>query len=235
MCLPLWGAVSLILSYNEAMAAAPSVTSEDAFPAPVTPPREARLARAGRERELLRAAWLGIGLRLSVIALELAGVWFLGYAALLVDAVASVFDVAASLAIVLAIRLAARPPDDEHPFGHGRYEPLAGLQLGLLVCAAGLWLSVRFLFGAVDAPAAGVVHPFAWCIPAAAAVILEISARIVTRMGSGRRARRSWRRGFITGSTLRPASWPLSDCWRRASSRSRGIASTWCAPHCWRS
>ena len=178
------------------MAAAPTATPDDAFPAPVAPPRETRLARAGRERELLRAAWLGIGLRLSVIALELAGVWFLGYAALLVDAIASVFDVAASLAIVLAIRLAARPPDDEHPFGHGRYEPLAGLQLGLLVCAAGLWLSARYLFGAVDAPAAGDVHRFAWCIPATAAVILEISARIVRQMGERKESTALLAEGF---------------------------------------
>jgi cation diffusion facilitator family transporter len=170
--------------------------TDDAFPAPVSPPREARLARADRERELLRVAWIGIGLRLSVIALELAGVWFLGYAALLVDAVASVFDVVASLAIVLAIRLAARPPDDEHPFGHGRYEPLAGLQLGLLVCAAGLWLAVRYLFGAVGAPAAGDIHAWAWCIPAASAVILEISARIVRQMGERRESTALLAEGF---------------------------------------
>lgn len=170
--------------------------ADDIFPAPVRPPRETRLARADRERELLRVAWLGIGLRLCVIAMELVGVWFLGYAALLVDAIASVFDVVASLAILLAIRLAARPPDDEHPFGHGRYEPLAGLQLGLMVCAAGLWLAVRHLWGAAEPDAAGAVHRFAWCIPAASAIVLEVSARVVRRIGERRESTAMIAEGF---------------------------------------
>jgi cation diffusion facilitator family transporter len=120
---------------------------------------------------------------MAVIMMELAGVWLLGYAALLVDAVASIFDVFASLAIVLAIRLAARPPDEDHPFGHGRYEPLAGLQLGLLVCAAGVWLAVRYAVGAVESPAAGTVVGWAWLIPATGACLLEASARVVRRIG----------------------------------------------------
>jgi cation diffusion facilitator family transporter len=170
--------------------------SDETFPAPVKPPGETRIARADRERELLRVAWLGIGLRLCVIVMELVGVWFLGYAALLVDAVASVFDVVASLAIVLAIRLAARPPDADHPFGHGRYEPLAGLQLGLLVSAAGLWLAVRHLWGAVGPDAAGEVRRFAWCIPAAASIVLEISARVVRRIGEQRESTAMIAEGF---------------------------------------
>ena len=170
--------------------------ADDTFPAPVRPPREARLARADRERELLRVAWLGIGLRLCVILMELVGVWFLGYAVLLVDAVASVFDVVASLAIVLAIRLAARPPDEEHPFGHGRYEPLAGLQLGLMVCAAGLWLAARHVWGAVDSDAAGEVRRFAWCIPAASAIVLELSAQVVRRIGERRESTAMIAEGF---------------------------------------
>jgi cation diffusion facilitator family transporter len=140
-------------------------------------------ARSRRERELLRAARLGIVLRVGVVVVELLGVWLLGYAALLVDAVSSLFDVAASFAIVFAIRLAARPPDEEHPFGHGRYEPLAGLQLGLIVCVAGAWLAARHVAGVFESPAAGEVNAFAWLIPAGAAAVLEFSARLVQRIG----------------------------------------------------
>ena len=161
----------------------PGAAEHDSFPAPVAPCDRAERARRQRRRELLRVAWIGITLRLAVIAMELAGVWFLGYAVLLVDAVASVFDVVASLAIVLAIRLAARPPDDNHPFGHGRYEPLAGLQLGIIVAAAGLWMAVRHLWGAVASPPASDVVAWAWMIPAVAAITLESSARLVRRIG----------------------------------------------------
>lgn len=161
----------------------PEPTDLDSFPEPVEPCDRAAEARRRRERELLRVAGTGIGLRLGVITVELVGVWFLGYAALFVDAVASVFDVVASLAIVLAIRLAARPPDEEHPFGHGRYEPLAGLQLGVLVAAAGLWLAARYLWGAAASAPAGEVVGWVWLIPALAAVTFEVTARLVRRIG----------------------------------------------------
>jgi cation diffusion facilitator family transporter len=155
----------------------------DLFPAPVPTAESVAAARAERERELLRAARLGITLRVGVVIAELLGVWLLGYAALLVDAVSSLFDVAASIAIVFAVRLAARPPDEEHPFGHGRYEPLAGLQLGLIVCVAGVWLAARHVAGLFETPAAGEVRGFAWLIPAGAAAVLEFSARLVRRIG----------------------------------------------------
>ena len=115
--------------------------------------------------------------------MELVGGILLGYSALLVDALASAFDVIASLAIVLAIHLAARPPDKQHPFGHGRFEPLAGLQLGLFVCGAGLWVAFEQIRGAVQSPPAADIRYWAWLIPAAAAAILEVSARIVRRIG----------------------------------------------------
>ncbi|MFG0294573.1 MAG: cation diffusion facilitator family transporter, partial [Maioricimonas sp. JB045] len=142
------------------------------FPGPVRPPEHVEDARAHRQRDLLRVAWLGIALRLAIIAAELLAVWILGYAALLVDAIASIFDVVSSLAIVMAIRLAARPPDEDHPFGHGRYEPLAGLQLGIVVALAGIWLATSHAIGAWQAPAAGEVKAWAWLIPALSALLL---------------------------------------------------------------
>ncbi|MFG0332766.1 MAG: cation diffusion facilitator family transporter [Maioricimonas sp. JB049] len=158
------------------------------FPGPVPPPDHVDDARALRQRDLLRVTWLGIALRLTIISVELLAVWFLGYAVLLVDAVASIFDVVSSLAIVLAIRLAARPPDANHPFGHGRYEPLAGLQLGVVVALAGIWLATSHAVGAIRAPAAGEVKAWAWIIPALAAVFLEFVARLVRRVGRRERS-----------------------------------------------
>ncbi|MFO1093940.1 MAG: cation diffusion facilitator family transporter [Planctomycetaceae bacterium] len=164
------------------MAGSPS-SNGNAFPEPVAPSRDTELRRQERARELLRVAWIGMALRTAVIVVELVGGLILGYAALFVDAFSSMFDVLASVGIVLAIHYAARPPDENHPFGHGRVEPLAGLQLGLLVCAAGLWLATQNLWGAMRSPAAGEVRHWAWCLPAGCAVILELSARLVRRIG----------------------------------------------------
>ena len=151
------------------------------FPAPVQHPEHVDSVREARLRELQRVAWSGTGVRLAVIAVEGLAVWWWEYAALTADLVASVIDVASSIAIVLAIRSAARPPDENHPFGHGRIEPLAGLQMGVLLVAAGVTLALRYLFHLVHSDPAGVVSPVGWFIPAGAAVALEVVARIIHR------------------------------------------------------
>jgi cation diffusion facilitator family transporter len=155
----------------------------DGFPDPIDPAEHVEAARKRRLNELQRVALYGIVLRLAVIGGESIAWWFWGYAALLVDVVASAFDVASSFMIVLAIRLAARPPDDEHPFGHGRYEPLAGLQLGVIIALAGGWLAVRQLLGIATTESAGVVLWWAWLAPLGAAVAMEVASRMVRRIG----------------------------------------------------
>lgn len=177
---------------SDAATAAPlsgaSARDSAQFPAPVRPGEEVAAARRTRLADLQRTAWTGIGLRIAVIVGESLALWWWRYAALLTDVLASALDVLSSLAIVVAIRAASRPPDAEHPFGHGRYEPLAGLQLGVLIAAAGGWLLIRFLFGLVESEAAGVVSPWAWSVPAAAAVVMAVAARQVSRIGTRERS-----------------------------------------------
>ncbi|WP_437227301.1 cation diffusion facilitator family transporter [Planctomicrobium sp. SH661] len=148
--------------------------SADSFPAPVKPELSVVTARIRRLSDLTRITVIGIVIRLLIIAAELAGVWFSRSAALFVDAVASLFDVLSSLVLLAAIRFAARPPDEDHPFGHGRAEPLAGFQLGLVLCGTGIWMAVNNLF-ALSRPAP---HPglgyWVCLIPAGATALLAI-------------------------------------------------------------
>lgn len=153
------------------------------FPDPVLPPDNVEGARQTRLKDALRIALVGIMMRLGIIAVEVWAVWSFGSQVLLVDAIASMFDVLSSIALVLAIRLAAQPPDENHPFGHGRYEPLAGLQLGLLLVGTGGWLAVRDLRLTLQSSDVGVIHPLLWIIPLVAAAILEVAARLVSRRG----------------------------------------------------
>lgn len=59
------------------------------------------------------------------------------------DGFESAADVLASGTIVLALTMAMKPPDSEHPYGHGRIETLAGLLLGFVLFAAGLAISMH--------------------------------------------------------------------------------------------
>jgi cation diffusion facilitator family transporter len=54
-------------------------------------------------------------------------------------------DVIASAAVMLGMVYASRPPDENHPYGHGRSEILAGLLVGMMLVAAGVGICLRSL------------------------------------------------------------------------------------------
>lgn len=54
-------------------------------------------------------------------------------------------DVLASLIVFLGMLMASRPPDEDHPYGHGRFEILAGLIVGLILMLAGVGICVHSL------------------------------------------------------------------------------------------
>lgn len=58
--------------------------------------------------------------------------------ALISDAVNSLGDVFMSLVVVYALKVAQRPPDEEHPYGHTRAEAIAGSNVALLVIVSAL-------------------------------------------------------------------------------------------------
>ena len=156
-----------------------------AFPEPVRPadPGAVRDARRRRTRRLVVAGGIGVGVRSAVIAAEFAAYFLCGADVLLVDAAASLADVAASLAILAAVKVAEKPPDEDHPFGHGRFEPLAGLQLGVLIVLLGAALGGRAAWAAATTPAAAVLPLWAAAVPLLAAVFLEATGRAVAAVG----------------------------------------------------
>lgn len=153
------------------------------FPEPVELPETVNRARAVRTSRLVRVSTAGVAARLFIIVLELAGFWAYGYSVLLVDAVASLADIAASVAIIFAIKIAERPPDEDHPFGHGRVEPLAGMQLGMLICLLGGWMIVQQFFAAVTEATDGEIIGWVSLIPLAAAILMEAVCRVILHIG----------------------------------------------------
>lgn len=150
------------------------------FPDPVEPPPSVEEARVRRLRSLRGLVLTGIAVRGIIVVCELAAWWLLASQTLLVDAVASALDVVASVALLAAVILATRPPDEDHPFGHGRFEPLAGLQLGLLVIFSGLWLLVE---QATDVESRASLEAARWTfvIPLAATVLLALTGMRIRR------------------------------------------------------
>lgn len=73
--------------------------------------------------------------------------WFAGSTSVIADGVESAGDVIASGVVLLGFTIATRPADENHPYGHGRYETLTGLLVGVILFVAGIAISYRSLQG----------------------------------------------------------------------------------------
>ena len=75
-----------------------------------------------------------------VLALKTLAWWMTGSVALLSDALESTVNLAAAFAALAAIRVAARPADDSHPFGHHKAEFFSAVLEGVLIIVAALFI-----------------------------------------------------------------------------------------------
>lgn len=143
------------------------------YPDRVPIPEEVFAARLERRSQLVRSARMGVFIRGLVIVAELGGALFFGSSAILMDALTSLVDVASSLLLIAFIWLAERPPDKDHPFGHGRYEPLVGLQLGFFLILIGGGMIVKFLLQLSEPLENQIISSYAWIVPFCAVVLME--------------------------------------------------------------
>ena len=85
------------------------------------------------------AANLLIGVVIGLILLKIIAGWISGSISVFAQAADSFLDLFAGLVTFFAVRIATKPADEEHPFGHGKVEDMAGMVQGvLLFIAAGL-------------------------------------------------------------------------------------------------
>ncbi|MEI6195218.1 MAG: cation diffusion facilitator family transporter [Verrucomicrobiota bacterium] len=92
-----------------------------------------------RLQRSLRATFLGLAANVALTVVKfLAGVF--GHSqALIADAVESLADIFSSIIVWRGLVVAETPPDDDHPYGHGKAEPLAAaIVSAMLLLAAGL-------------------------------------------------------------------------------------------------
>jgi cation diffusion facilitator family transporter len=86
---------------------------------------------------LERYAWLSIAAALATIGLKTLAWWLTGSVGLLSDALESIVNLAAALLALSMLRLAASPPDEDHPYGFSKAEYFAaGIEGALIVLAA---------------------------------------------------------------------------------------------------
>ena len=82
----------------------------------------------------------GVVLNTILFAIKLLAGLLSGSVAIIADAVNNLSDASTNIISFLAFKLGSRPADKDHPYGHGRYEYIAGLTVSILVMIVGFEL-----------------------------------------------------------------------------------------------
>ena len=142
-------------------------------------------AQAQASKKILQTAasvaLLGLVINVVLASVKIvAGV--IGHAYVLIaDGIESALDIGGSVVIWGGLTVAARPPDETHPYGHGKAEPIAAIAvaLGVLAAASGLAVeSVREILTPHHGPA-----PFTLVILTVVIIVKEFLFRYVNRLG----------------------------------------------------
>jgi cation diffusion facilitator family transporter len=88
--------------------------------------------------KLVRFAWLSIAAAFATIALKLGAFFITGSVGLLSDAAESIVNVIGAVVALVMLTIAARPPDDEHAYGHGKAEYFSSGVEGTLILVAAI-------------------------------------------------------------------------------------------------
>jgi cation diffusion facilitator family transporter len=109
----------------------------------------------------------GIALNTGLAAVKLTGGFLGNTYALIADGIESLLDILSSCIVWAGFRVAAEPPDENHPYGHGKAEPLAALCVALCIFAASGWIAWHALLK--------ILHPHVgpswWTLPLLAGVV----------------------------------------------------------------
>ena len=96
--------------------------------------------KAVREQIISLSGFVGIACNALIFVIKL----FLGFTinsiAIISDAFNNLFDIASSIISIVTAKLANRPPDDEHPHGHGRFEYIGSLGVAFIIFTVGFEL-----------------------------------------------------------------------------------------------
>jgi cation diffusion facilitator family transporter len=129
----------------------------------------------------VRATQAGLAVNIVLVAGKLiAGIVGNSYA-LVADAAESSTDIISSLIVWGGLRLAEKPPDQDHPFGHGRAEALAAAIVSIMLILASIGIAALAI-GEIRTPH-HVPAPFTLAVAGGVIVIKGFLARRVGKVG----------------------------------------------------
>lgn len=96
-----------------------------------------------REKKIYRVTLVGTGVNAVLIVLKFIAGIFGKSSAMVADAVHSLSDFVTDVIVLIFVRIAGRPRDKGHDYGHGKFETFATMIIGLILALAGIGLMVN--------------------------------------------------------------------------------------------
>lgn len=91
-----------------------------------------------REHEIYKVTLVGSLVNILLVACKFAAGFWGKSAAMIADAVHSLSDLITDLIVIVFVRISSKPEDKDHDYGHGKYETLATLLIGVALLAVGV-------------------------------------------------------------------------------------------------
>ena len=129
----------------------------------------------------LRATFTGMAVNIVLSGTKLAAGIFGHSHALIADAVESFADIFSSLIVWRGLVVAAAPADEDHPYGHGKAEPIASTIVSAMLLGAALWIAIT-AFGEIQKPHQSPA-PFTLIVLVVVVAVKEGLFRFVSREG----------------------------------------------------
>ncbi len=181
-----------------------------------------RQSDADALRDKRRAAWAGVVLNGPLAAGKILAGLLAHSQALVADGVHSLSDLASDAAVIWALGHSHRPPDAEHPFGHGRFETLATLAIAAMLTFAAAGILIDAGLRLMDPPTTAPGMLALWVAGLSIALkegLYHYTRAVARRTGSTMMAANAWHHrsdaatsvvalGGIGAAML---GWPLAD------------------------
>ena len=146
-------------------------------------------------RDKRRAAWAGVFLNAPLAAGKILAGLLAQSQALVADGVHSLSDLLSDAAVIWALGHSHRPPDDDHPFGHGRFETLATLTIAAMLALAAFGILIDAGARLIDPPATAPGALALWVAALSIALkegLYHYTKAVAKRTGSTMMAANAW-------------------------------------------
>ena len=139
-----------------------------------------------RERDIYKVTMVGSAGNVALLAFKFAA-GVLGHSsAMIADAIHSLSDFITDVVLLAFVHMSAKPQDEDHDYGHGKYETFATLIIGLAIIAAAIGIIISGVDKLVDWVGGRQLAAPGWLALAAALlsiVVKEVMYRYTVRRG----------------------------------------------------